>query len=196
MAAKGKITLPVVPGKSIKARATIVLRYGIYIVLVIVLIRGIVSIFQSNETAAPILSNPLVLSDGAQSFAEAFASSYYSYNPKKSNGSREDYYSELSGYLAQGLSKENVGLNFKDSQGIFQARQTFPWKLTQINENRADIDVRVMVDRTDMVSGEKESFTRYLRVPILATNERLCRKRYSDDASRTNSRPRRCCFAP
>ncbi|MGN7457438.1 conjugal transfer protein [Paenibacillus pasadenensis] len=171
MAEKSRIPLPIVPGKSFKTRFMLVVRYITYAVMVVVMIRGVVSIIQPGQAAsAPVFSVPASVSDDAQSFAQAFAKQLYSYNPKVPSA-KEAYYNGLDSYLAQGVSQDAAGLNYATAQGAYSVSATYPWRVKQISSTRSDIDVRVDVKRVDTVSGAAAEFTRFIRVPVLVAGD-------------------------
>lgn len=161
MAKGAKIALSVIPGTSRQAQLYRVLRYFIYALIVVVLGRGILTFFQDDHVISTDVGIPITINDEAQSFAEAFAAAYFTFT----SGEKDDYVQKVKSFVAPGLMSENAGMNFVDGDYSYRVKGTLPWKMTEVSPNKADIDVRVEVERVSK-KGETDSFYRYLRVSV------------------------------
>ncbi len=164
--AKVSIKKITVPGSSRKVMQYKIIRFSVYAALFILGARGVISIIAPPQAVVQAQETPPVLTDEAQSFAEAFAKAYYTFDAKDTQG----YLGTLSAYAARGLIADGVGMVPDQITGQSEVVSTLPWKVTQTSPDTSDVDVRVEVIRTSPatfgVEPTKTRFYRMLRVPI------------------------------
>ena len=180
---KNKITNPVSPGSSNKVKRNKYLRIFLWVFVGWIMLRGLLSFLPKDEVIVAEYKEPIIISDAAQSFAQAFTESYYTFESSK----KEEHSNNLKPFIAQGLITSNAGLNFTNIDvDSYKVINTLPWSIQQTDENKSDIVIRVTIEETKTIENEKQEggleevktksiqinrFTRLLQVPI-AYNEK------------------------
>jgi len=158
-----KIKKTIVPGTSSKAKWMVAVRYGIYAMLFIVMLRGIITFFVPNSVVNQALETPVTVNEAAQSFAEAFAQNYFSFDV----GKEDEYRKRLEPFVAKGLLADDMGVKLTAIRVGYEVKNTRTWHTAKVTDQTADIDVRLEIEKIEEnATGKNEVMYRYLRVPI------------------------------
>ncbi|WP_197483486.1 conjugal transfer protein [Paenibacillus elgii] len=162
---KGKLLLQS-PGNSKKAKRNKILTYAFRFLVGFVLLRGVISIVSPSHAAIVNNKVPEVISDSAQSFAQAFAQAYFTFERSKA----EAYQQSLVPYISKSLLTENAGLDIRGARSNYKVLRTIPWNVSQVNDSQSDVVVRVEIEEKKE-NNELSTFYRYLSVPITWTGQ-------------------------
>lgn len=165
--AKKQIKPVIVPGSSTRKKLANILRYGVIVCLAFLVIRGVVSIFNPTQIVNTYSETSPVVSSEAQSFAQAFAKAYYTFDGEISS---DQYLKQLEAFAVKGILADTAGMASDQVREKTNVISTLPWKVSKTSETTADIDVRVEIEKfiraTGEDSAETKTFFRLLRVPI------------------------------
>lgn len=111
-------------------------------------------------------SSNLAMTTGAESFANNFASQYFSWSPE--NRGIEDCKKRLEPYLADSLDVQ-AGLNTRELVSSSKLVKSQVWKTIETGENQAEITLRVQY--VTSLGKSSQTQLKYFVVPVVAQED-------------------------
>jgi hypothetical protein len=150
-------------------------RFLLWVVIILVLVRGIVTFIPKEETTAEaVVDIPYITSSSAQGFAESFVKDYYTYDPSDKNDSYEE---RMRFYFPSNFTGDPLRLASFDSPIKVVRAEAISYK--KLDDTHAVYTVRAVLNYQSTIEDDGENKTvenstvRFIDVPLSVQNNNL-----------------------